>query len=318
MSGWREVLNQDFPVYKTISGSQLRGFLNSDLKRLSTQYLFDDSQELSVHEGRLAAKPDHSLSLLVYSALAPNLIVLGSNYESRLQPIDLPSEFTPHPETFFNGTSLRIPKNSAIDAKFRSFEEWTSVNEVRHISQWLATALKAFLGSELRVSTEVEIPLEGERRPGRLDVVGLLGCQLLCFEAKTSMSDAIKDRRFVEQIPKYKREISETLEDSKYQELDASLFLVVGGSEQDLRQEKGLLKPSPVGQKLVELCLRHEIKMVTANAVWQILAARLTLGVSSAKAMEVFTSLYSNDNYLGVTSAGFLTVHGQVDELSLF
>jgi hypothetical protein len=317
MADWRDVLNLNIPIYKSIEGSQLRGFLEGVVKKLSPEYLFDETTEIVVKDDELTHDPERSLALLVYSALSPEVVTLGPNYESRIKPFECRKDRIPSPEDFFKGDSLILPRNKSLDSKFRSFEEWTSVNEVKHVSVWLAAALKGIFGSGLQFSLEVDIPLRGEPRPGRLDVVGLLDNEFICFEAKTTISDAVRDGRFIEQIPKYKREIFKTAKDMKYDNLKPIVLLAIGGNEQDLRADKGVLRTSPLGQRLIEICLRNNIKFITANAVWQILASTLEGRTSGSKFLEGLDLLYGSHELIGLTSAGYIASDGQISPYSL-
>jgi hypothetical protein len=314
MTTWQEVLNLNIEIYKSIQGSQLRGFLMQEIRKQGPQYLFDGSKELVVLENELKSNSRHSLALLVYAALNPQLVKLGSNYESLLANETTDLQHTPDPGSFFKGNTVQLPKNIALDAAFKSFEAWSATNEVKHISLWLIAALRGLLGTETPSALEVEIPLPGEPRPGRLDVVAMVNSQVICFEAKTSISDAIKDRRFVEQVPKYKKEISSTTMDVGLAGSDPLIFLATGGNEEDLKCVNGSLVTSAIGKKLIRICERHEIKFVTANAIWQILATNLIRPASPIDLVAVLSRLETAENFVGLTSAGYITKDGSVEE----
>lgn len=314
MLSWQEVLNLNLQTYASVEGSQLRGFLLDQIKRQGPQYLFDGARELIVVDNHLKSNLGHSLSLLVYAALHPQVISLGSTFQSQLLTSPELANFDPNPETFFKGNNVSLPRNKALDSTFKSFEHWTGVNEVKHVSMWLIAALRGVFGVHLPSALEVEIPLPGEPRPGRLDVVAKLENQILCFEAKTSISDAIKDRRFVEQVPKYKKEIITTASGVGIATDQPLIFLVTGGAEDDLRCRNGVLSPSPVGMKLLEICQRHDIKFVTANAIWQMLATSLVRKDVAVDLLFSLSQLNSRGDYLGLTSAGFITKARSVEQ----
>lgn len=314
MQNWREILNLELQVYKGVAGSQLQGFLQQQTKKVVPHFLFDGAKELVVEDDRLKAIPEHSLSLLVYAALNPQVVSLGEDFESKLLGQVGSDEHKPDPDSFFSGTNLNLPKNTALDSKFRSFDQWTAVNEVKHISMWLIAALRSLLGSELQSALEVEIPLPGERRPGRLDVIAKKGSEIVCFEAKTSIEDAVKDGRFVEQVPKYRAEIIRTAFEIGLKNYSPLIFLVTGGNEDDLSARDWALKSSPVGDKLIEICERHEIKFVTANAIWQMLAKNLVRPESKIDLVQTLSKLNSTEKYIGLTSAGFITTKGSIEQ----
>jgi hypothetical protein len=307
MASWREVLEIDVTTYKSDGGNQLKGFLENLVRRTGPQYLFDGAQELIVSSNALDANPEHSLTLLVYAGLNPDVIKLGTKFESSLGAKEGSQKYMPDPSTFFQGSNLVLPKNSALDSQFKSFEHWTSVNEVKHISLWLLAALRSMYGRDLPSALEVEIPLPGEARPGRLDVVAKRADKLLCFEAKTSISDAIKERRFVEQVPKYRKQIVQTCNELNLDNIVSSVLLAPGGSESDLKCIDGELKPSPIGRKLLAVCSQYGIKFITANAIWQMLACHLAAENSPSELMSAIEKLEKSPNLLGLTSAGFVS-----------
>ena len=314
MTSWQDVLNLRVEIYKSIGGSQLRGFLLREIRKEVPQFLFDGSKELTVADNKLKSNPGHSLALLVYAALSPEKITLGGNYQSLLSNEIASQTHTPDPSSFFKGSNVQLPRNTALDSAFRSFELWTATNEVKHVSMWLIAAIRGLLGSSIPSALEVEIPLPGEPRPGRLDVVALVNGRVVCFEAKTSISDAIKDRRFVEQVPKYKKEISNTATELGLAGASPLIFLATGGSEEDLRCTNGTLSASPVGEKLIRICERHELKFVTANAIWQILAKSLIQPEGSIDLTSVLSHLDTVESFVGLTSAGFITKAGSVEK----
>lgn len=306
LRNWQEVLNLEVDTYQTEAGNQLKGFLSNKVRRSGPQYLFDGAQELTVLANQLVSNPDHSLALLVYAGLHPETVKLGPMFQSVVGSEVHSGTFTPDPGTFFQGSNLVLPKNQALDSRFKSFEQWTGVNEVKHISLWLLAALRSLYGSDLQSALEVEIPLPGEARSGRLDVVAIQSDKLICFEAKTSINDAIKDRRFVEQVPKYKKQILQTCQELGLAELHASVILTTGGSESDLKCVNATLRPTTVGQKLLEVCYQHGIRFITANAVWQILVSKLLPTGQVYDLTSALEILASSNGILGLTSAGFI------------
>jgi hypothetical protein len=314
MGAWRKILSIEVTTYKSEGGNQLKGFLANKSLRTGPQYLFDGAKELDVSNNELRANPGHSLALLVYAGLNPNLVKIGASFESVLSEAKVTSKYTLEPNTFFQGTNLVLPRNSALDAQFKSFEHWTSVNEVKHVSIWLLATIRSLYGVQLPSTLEVEIPLPGEARSGRLDVVAKLSDTLLCLEAKTTIADAIKDGRFVEQIPKYRQEIAKTFQDLQHESEDAEVFLVTGGSESDLKCADGVLTVTPIGQRLIDACSQHGIKFVTANAFWQTLAAKLVKEDSSFDLMSALTKMKNSSNFVGLTSAGFVSKNSTVEK----
>lgn len=314
MVRWRDILNIDVTTYKSDGGNQLKGFLKNVVRRTGPQYLFEGAQELIVSGNELVSNPEHSLSLLVYSGLNPGTVLLGSEYESEIGTKARNQKYAPDPNSFFQGSNLVLPKNVALDSQYKSFEHWTGVNEVKHISLWLLAALRSMYGHDLHSSLEVEIPLPGEARPGRLDVVAKWTNKLVCLEAKTSISDAIKDGRFVEQIPKYRKQIVETCHELGLDTLESSVLLAPGGSESDLKCRDSELRASPIGHKFLEACSKNEIKFITANAVWQMVVCELVEENSPYEFKSAIEKLENSPHLLGLTSAGFVSKNATIEK----
>lgn len=314
MVRWRDILNIDVTTYKSDGGNQLKGFLENVVRRTGPQYLFEGAQELIVSGNELVSNPEHSLSLLVYSGLNPDTVLLGPEYESELVTKARKQKYTPDPNSFFQGSNLVLPRNAALDSQYKSFEHWTGVNEVKHISLWLLAALRSMYGLDLHSSLEVEIPLPGEARPGRLDVVAKWTNKLVCLEAKTSIADAIKDGRFVEQIPKYRKQIVETCHELGLDTLESSVLLAPGGSESDLKCRDSELRASPIGQKFLEVCSKNEIKFITANAVWQMVVCELVAENSPYELTSAIEKLENSTHLLGLTSAGFVSKNSTIEK----
>lgn len=306
MSPWREILNLNVQVYQSIEGSQLRGFLKGQVKKEVPHFLFEGAKELIVSDEVPLANPSYSLSLLVYAGLSPAQVSLGEKFESVLPKSNHHAALLASVETFFRGNSLQLPKNNALDAQFKSFDQWTAVNEVKHISLWLLAALRSLYGQSLPSSLEVEIPLPGEARPGRLDVVAKPSENIICFEAKTSISDAIKDRRFIEQVPKYRGEIALTAEKLGLVSKEPLIYLATGGNETDIKSRDFQVQTTPVGMKLLEICETHNIKFITANAVWQILAMKLVSPEKYLDLETILVRLNETKDFLGLSSGGFI------------
>lgn len=314
---WKDILNIPVSIYQKPDGNQLLGFLENRLKKSSPHFLFDGASELKVVDGELFESHDESLALLVYAGLNPGKIALGKNFSSALKTnSEILSELRLHADKFFKGTNLVLPKNRSLISQFSSFEQWSGVNEVTHISLWLLTALEVVMGRQLRVSLEVEIPLPGEPRPGRLDVVAELGTGVLILEAKTSSGDAVKDRRFVEQIPKYRKAISEAVIASGSPSNSTSILLALGGNELDFLAENSELRVTPTGEKLIELCNRHKIRFVTANAIWQFVALKVLGSKREIDAASVLLDLGSRHDFVGLTSGGFISADMTISSFS--
>ena len=288
-------------------GNQLVGFLREDEKRSDNLYLFEDAQEVTCEENQLVCNHNNSLSLLTYAALNRKEIYLGSSFESRIDINQIDSKVIEKSEAFFSGKNIKLPKNTALDSKYRSFEEWSSTKETTHISPWIYAAFQGIFGEETVGTTELHIPLPGEKRPARLDVVTLIKSKncLFIFEAKTSIQSAQEEARFTEQVPRYSQASKETLR--CFPGFSSETILIVGGNENDHlpSSSNGSISPSNAGKDFLKKCSDNNVKFVTANALWQLLVLNIISNGSGDFVLKTFTEL--SENYQGLTSAGFIS-----------
>jgi hypothetical protein len=312
-SHWRDILESTVDIFSHVDGSQLVGLLNAQKEKSKVKYLFPNAHELRVDNDELVANPAESLALLIYAGIHPDTVSLNSAWGSQLgRPGAHASEIKKQQKLFFSGTSVVLPISTLIGAKYTSFEEWSGSNETEHLSPWLYCAVRSIWGFDVRASLEVEIPLFGERRAGRLDVVALIDEFLVCFEAKTSIVDAVRDMRFIEQLPKYKQQIAESVGlMGANSGLRPLTYLVLGGGEEDLMAENSVLIDSTIGAHFLDLCKRFDVRFVTANAVWQLVAQKI-LGRPEREILMDIEKVYSDPQLLGLTSAGYIDSTGKI------
>lgn len=293
--------------HQPIESNKLHGLIDG----LTTGYHYDilgnDFCELDIIDGNLVSNPHASIAIGIYVALdSSNSLSLGDDFETQ---INSPQSNRPHAEasTFFRGDSYILPRNLEIGAKFRNFEDWTSVSEEKHLSLWLYALLSYLLPGSLQIGKEVDIPLKGYPRPGRLDACGIYKDKLLNLEAKISIKDAVKDQRYRSQIPEYDRAIAATILKSSRPELMFSNFLVVGGSEFDLRVESDTIYSTVLGKEFLQQCRNSEIKFITSNALWCLLMGSLASAHSLEQVRDFLFSSLESDEIIGLTSAGIIS-----------
>jgi hypothetical protein len=295
------------PKYKKIDGSQFLGFLEDRLDSFRSQFLYSGAKELQLQQGIITPLPSHSLSLLTYAGLHPDLFTLGSQLETVHVDGGSQNSLAEFSKGIFCGNTVKIPSNSSMDATYpKNFEIWNARDEVNHLSIWIFAAMRILLGDQARSSLEVGLPLIGEDRPGRLDFVTAVDSDLIIFEAKRSIRAAVSDPRLLEQIPKYKREIEGVLGVGCYDGLESDVFLVLGGDERDLASVSFHPEFSAVGENLIAYCTEYNIKFVTANAIWQLVLLMITTNHSRFNVRRLLTVLSAEQDLVGLTSAGFI------------
>ncbi len=126
----------------------------------------------------------------------------------------------------------------------------------------------------------------------------------LFVEAKTTLSDAMADERFVEQFTKYTPAIERNLflDTSKY-----SLLLLIGGRETDIYPETNRNctgKTGNLSSRFYNLVLQSETKIpfITATALW--LLSIHYLSNNNFSVNQFLIQLFSDNNCYGLVSAG--------------
>ena len=114
----------------------------------------------------------------------------------------------------FKGEFIRLPRVplSQINVKYKSFEDFTSVDETTNIAVWTANAMK-FLSSSMepRVALEVGLQITQRDRGGRLDVT-LLNVKdkyLFVAETKVDFDHMMKEGRYESQMVAYETELGQ-------------------------------------------------------------------------------------------------------------
>jgi len=212
----------------------------------------------------------------------------------------------------FSGKRILLPEYTSFHRKFSSFEEFTTVDEVKHIAIWMLIALK-FLSSskDCRIGREIEIFQSENPRDGRLDVCVLSNSYVLVVETKTSFSDLMIENRYRLQIPRYVSECQKIL-DRYNKEFKKDLKLIVllgiGGNETDLYPPSHPDCTSTVGDKSKKFyndLIRHNIRFVSANALW-VMSLYSILTNSLIFWDELFPKIFARTNSIGLLTSGLV------------
>ena len=234
-----------------------------------------------------------------------NRILLSNSYHPQKFCYDLSeTEFSMLEErasSLFKGEFIKLPKVpiSQFTVKYKSFEEFTSTDETRNIAVWTANAMK-FLSSSLepRISLEVGLQIRQRNRGGRLDVclLNLKDKFLFVAETKVDFDHMIKEGRYEAQMIAYETELGQIPK-----ELKRAKFLVIGGDESDLLP----CNINPHAKLFYDVLRKHKLFFVSANAL---LALGLyKLYVSNNYTLESLFHIMTNEQYLGLLSAGVVT-----------
>lgn len=200
----------------------------------------------------------------------------------------------------FKGCPVTLPNaKQCIRNPIKNLESFTEIDETAHIQPWAAGIVNHMCTGHNRISMEVPVFNMDYERNGRLDVCSMYDSDLLTLESKTSLDEALKDERFVEQYSKYTVEIEKST--MKYTYL--TLF---GGKETDLFPPSSQYCTGKTGNKserFYSLVKNNEIRFISAAALWCLCCKFLTDG--SDYAWDVFLKeSFINPECIGILSAG--------------
>lgn len=251
-----------------------------------------------------------------------NKVLINSN----LHPTDMCAEITRETvnkmreELFpklFNGEFISLPpvSTSHIRVKYKSFEEFTSTNETKHIAVWGANAMK-FLSTSLepRVALEVGVDIQNRDRAGRLDI-SLLNTNdnyLFVAETKVSFEAMMAESRYEAQLLGYES----VLEKSCNESIRRCKFLLIGGKESDLLPSNNLSSTGGIKSDLFYDVLRERgFFFISANALLVLGLMKMYVS-NSIYNLENFYQLITNPEFVGLLSAGVVHRNGAIIPLS--
>lgn len=228
---------------------------------------------------------------------------------TQTQISELREHLLPH---LFNGSFIKLPKVplSQLRVKYKSFEEFTAVDETKNIAVWGANAMKYLSASlEPRVALEVGINIVKRDRNGRLDIslFNTRDYYLFIAETKVSFEKMMAEDRYESQMLAYETELKKCTENIK-----RAKFLLIGGDESDMlpQHHSSCTGGARVGQ-FYNVLKRNNLFFISANAL--VALGLLKLFVSYDKYnLENLYFVITNTNYVGLLSCGLVTSNGEI------
>lgn len=223
---------------------------------------------------------------------------------------ELKDSFLPR---LFQGKFINIPQVplSQIRAKYKSFEDFTSVEETKNIAVWGANAMK-YLSSSLepRVSLEVGVVISERDRGGRLDIslLNTIDNYLFVAETKISFKAMMDEQRYESQMLAYETELNNTCPDN----LKRCKFLLIGGVESDLLPFSNSDCTSGNSAKLFyDVLIQRQLFFISANAMLAL--GLMKMFVSQEKySLESLFNIITNSEYVGILSSGIVRKDGSI------
>lgn len=300
--------------------SNVEEFLaNPGSGHLTPMFLGKNTQEITVtaieNTGRLLleANPSSSIGYGLFVARGQFLgLTLGDNFETRIGDGSHSTHAKEKAAHFFGGELVEMPRTSSIasgaDHDYRSFEEYSATKETEHLSPWVFEVVNRLMGSGYGSALELPISVDGSTRmrDARMDVVHFSDQSLLCLEAKISVESAVRDGRVREQAPGYRRSLKRRVADQQLNVITDVLIVPGGG-------ERGLVRQTATadGRAFLKMCESTQVPFITANALWCLLMRNL-LDLTGGGSLVAAIEELRRGEFLGLTSAGYLTDSGEV------
>lgn len=223
---------------------------------------------------------------------------------------ELKDSFLP---SIFQGQFINIPQVplSQIHAKYKNFEDFTSVDETKNIAVWGANAMK-YLSSALepRVSLEVGVIISERDRGGRLDIslLNINDNYLFIAETKISFKAMMDEQRYESQMLAYETELNNKCPNS----IKRCKFLLIGGAESDLLPFNNPNCSSRNYAKLFyDVLNQRHLFFISANAMLAL--GLMKMFVSQEKySLESIFNIITNEEYVGLLSSGIVKKDGTI------
>lgn len=308
-------------VIKTDKYSYLNDFLSGD-KKHSKDYSIPVKIECLVNEsGKPSAIKNKCINCMfcIFGCTGNKIILL-----SEIQPGEFCTDLTSVQRQeledkllscLFQGKFIKLQSVpfSQIKVKYKTFDDFTSVDETGNIAVWAVNAMKYISRSlEPRISLEVGLKIQSMDRGGRLDI-SLLNTKegyLFLAETKVTFDAMITENRYISQLLAYETEIQKICT----QDLKRCKFLIIGGQESDLLPQQHSDCTSKVGNRAAgfyEDLRKNGFFFISANALLAL--GLMKMFVSSEKYnLENLHDIINCKKYLGLLSSGLICNNGDV------
>ena len=217
----------------------------------------------------------------------------------------------------FNGSFLELMRVnfSQLRVKYKSFEEFTAVDETTNIAVWGANAMK-YLSSSLepRVALEVGVNIANRDRNGRLDI-SLLNTRdnyLFIAETKVSFEKMISEGRYESQMIAYESELKMTCPEN----VKCTKFLMIGGDETPLLPHCHPKCSS--GSRAIDFyntLRKNALFFISANAMLALGLMKLFVSYENYN-LENLYEIIRSDKYSGLLSCGAVSQEGDIVPLA--
>lgn len=245
-----------------------------------------------------------------------NLFAVCSNFK-----IDYKKKLSENEiNSWFSGNLIKLPtlELSHIKLKYKSFQEFTEVDETKNIAVWSANTMRFLSNSkDCRIGTEIKMVIQTRDRGGRLDICLLSDKHLIIAETKVSFRKMMSENRYLSQMLAYQDEIENILTEIE-SELIHHKFLLIDGSENDLLPENNANCTSREGNQakmFYDNLKNHNLFFISANAL--LLLGLLKLFKGNNYSIENVLDKIAVNN-LGLLSCGVVNRNFEIMKLNSF
>ena len=203
----------------------------------------------------------------------------------------------------------------SINAKYKSFEKYTGINETTNISIWGGNTARYLFGINQKIGLEIPLTIGGRDRNGRLDICVLTSDTLIVMEAKIGLKKLMAEGRYESQILAYDEELSGLMLEGKYK-FSSIKLLLIGDNENDLLPQDHELCSSRVGNlsnNFYKSILKHKIQFISARGLLSLAMAKFTKPNKSID--KIFINAFKDKNTIGLLSNTLIKRRG--DEVYL-
>ena len=210
-----------------------------------------------------------------------------------------PQEIEILTNNFINFTGTRL---NSRNIHYSSFEEFTSINETSNISIWAGIMLKFIFGDAAKLGLEINFPIKGRDRDGRLDICIINDETILLIESKISLTKLMSENRYVAQILSYEEEMKELLANQN-KNFNFIKLLLIGGDETDLLPPDHELCSSKVGnlgKTFYSNIIKSGIQFISSRALLSLAMKKIINKNDDIK--KILIDIFSNSRNIGLVS----------------
>jgi NAD-dependent dihydropyrimidine dehydrogenase PreA subunit len=218
----------------------------------------------------------------------------------------------------FKGNFIKLPSVpiSAFKIKYKTFSEFTSVDETENIAVWGINAMKYLSRSlEPRISLEIGLKIQERDRGRRIDIslLNISENYLFLVETKVNFEKMMSEKRYISQLLDYETEMKKI----NLSNIKKCKFLMIGGEESTLLPPNHPDCTSKVGNEIdnfYDILQKNQFFFISANAMLALGLMKLFVSCDKYNLENLFP-IITNRKYVGLLSSGVVNTEGEITPL---